>query len=108
MKLKISETEIVKSIMEYLRLKGHLCRRSNTGLTTGYSTKGKKWAIHMGESGWPDIDVICKDGKYAGIEVKSRIGKPTEDQIRVGKDIQARNGIWFIARSVEDVIQKGF
>lgn len=97
----------MKSILEYLRIKGHLCKRNNSGMAFG-SHKGKKWVIRTGEAGWPDIEGILPGGKYFGIEVKTKKGVLSESQKEMADLIHEKQGIWFVARSLEDVIQKGF
>ena len=49
----------------------------------------------MGRAGIPDIITIV-DGGFVGIEVKAdKTKKPTELQVRCGKDIQAAGGRWY-------------
>lgn len=109
--IEVQEKFIQKAILDYLRVRGFLCKRNNAGMSYG-EHKGKKWAIKIGESGWPDIEGVVKDGenkgKYFGIEVKSRTGILSENQLRIGGEITRNGGIWFVARSVDDVIEKGF
>jgi hypothetical protein len=105
--LEVSEKLIQKSILDYLRIKGYLCKRNNAGRAF-YEYKGKKSSFSVGESGWPDVEGITKDGKYFGIEVKARRGVLSDNQIRIGGEITKNNGIWFVARSLDDVIAKGF
>jgi len=104
--IKVKESDILKAILDYLKMRGHLCRRSNTGKMFG-EHKGKKWAIHMGEKGWPDIDVVLPDGRYCGIEVKSEIGTLKDEQIDIGKKILNKNALWFVARNLDDVMAQG-
>lgn len=50
----------------------------------------------MGRAGIPDIISIV-DGTFVGIEAKAdKTKKPTELQVRCGKDIQAAGGRWFL------------
>ncbi len=107
MKIKVSEKEIQHAILDYLRIRGYLCKRNNAGMSFGQHN-GKKWAIKIGEPGWPDIEGITKDGLYFGIEVKSATGKLEESQKAIGKKIGSMGGArWFVARSVGDVIEQG-
>ena len=105
-----SETAIVRQIIEYLNLQGYVCKRNNAGMIfmNNPSNPRKKHAIKVGEPGFPDIEGIMKDGKYFGIEVKTEKGVATETQQATGDRIMATKGIWFVARSLEDVIAKGF
>lgn len=51
------------------------------------------------------MDIICcsPTGRFIGIEVKSRNGKPTKLQEWNIAEVKRRNGIAFIARSLDDV-----
>lgn len=107
--IEVAEKLIQKAILQYLRLRGYLCKRNNAGMAFA-SYNGKKRAFIVGESGWPDIEVVNHraNGQYVGIEVKTRKGVLTEAQIRISQDISKAGGIWFVARSVDDVISHGF
>ena len=102
------ESDIVRTILEYLQIKGHLCKRNNAGMLFVKGSGGKRNAIKIGEKGWPDIEGITGLGKYFGIEVKTQKGRLTPDQEIVGKKILKKQGIWFVARSLDDVIDRGF
>lgn len=104
-----AEKDIQKAILQYLRLRGFLCKRNNSGMAFS-SYNGKKRAFIVGESGWPDIELIDHrtDGRYVGIEVKARRGVLSESQKRIGDLITKSGGIYVIARSVDDVISHGF
>lgn len=105
--METPEKSIQRAILDYLRVKGYLCKRNNAGMM--FSTyKGKTRAIKIGESGWPDIEGLTKEGKYFGIEVKARKGVLSDNQKRVGEQILGTGGIWFVARTVDEVISKGF
>lgn len=105
--IDVAEKDIQRAILDYLRVRGFLCKRNNAGMSYG-EHKGKKWAIKIGESGWPDIEGVTKEGKYFGIEVKTRKGVLSDNQLRIGGQIVKNGGIWFVARSVDEVIEKGF
>jgi len=111
LKFKVAEKHIQKSILDYLRMRGYLVKRNNAGNLSA-THNGKTRFINIGDSGWPDIEGIVKEGKhrgkYFGIEVKSRTGVLSESQVRVGGQIIKNGGIWFVARSVDEVIEKGF
>jgi len=55
----------------------------------------------MGRAGIPDIIAIVA-GDFVGIEAKAdKTKKPTELQIRCGKEIQAAGGRWFLVFDVD-------
>jgi hypothetical protein len=106
MKPEIPEREIQKSILQYLGYKGYVCKRNNAGMM--FSTyKGRDRAIKIGEAGWPDIEGMTKQGRYFGLEVKTRKGVLSDNQKRVGERILASGGMWLVVRSVEDVMAAG-
>ncbi len=106
MAIEAMEKEIQKSILDYLRIKGYLCKRNNAGMA--FSTyNGKRRAFIVGASGWPDIEVILPGGCYCGIEVKTRKGIQSEVQKRVEQSIKKVGGRYLIARSIDDVVAAG-
>jgi hypothetical protein len=106
LELYVAEKDIQRAILDYLRAKGYVCKRNNAGWAS-YTYKGKEGRYRVGESGWPDIECLLKDGRYCGIEVKSRKGVVSDIQKNIGERIIATQGVWFVARSLDDVIAKG-
>lgn len=49
--------------------------------------------------------LCCIDGRFVGVEVKSKYGKMTPRQAVIINQIRDAGGIAFVARSVDDVIQ---
>jgi len=72
--IKLIETNILKQIMQYLKLRGILAWRNNTGAIsrTSKSKTGsyKTRYIHFGLKGQADITGILRDGRRLEIEVK--------------------------------------
>jgi len=103
----IPEKDIVKAILDYLNIRKYICKRNNAGMA--FMKHGNKSrGIKIGEAGWPDIEGMTKQGIYFGIEVKTIIGKLSPAQIEIGQRIKENHGIWFVARSINDVIKQGF
>jgi len=86
-----TEKEITKAIRDYLRLKNiwHFKVMQGLGCAVGI----------------PDIVGIYR-GRFLGIEIKTKTGKLSIMQKVVIDEINANCGIAFVARSVDDVIQK--
>lgn len=103
----LPEHSIVNQILEYLRLRGYICKRNNAGFLFVDGKKGKR-GIKIGDAGWPDIEGVMKDGRYFGIEVKAKRGILSPNQKIVGQKILDSKGIWFVARSLDDVMLRGF
>ena len=54
----------------------------------------------------PDIVGVTPAGMFLGIEVKTKTGKVSAEQRAFLDRINGNNGIGFVARSVQDVIDK--
>ena len=57
-------------------------------------------------NGTSDILGILPTGKFLAIEVKSKTGRASPEQIKFINTINDHGGIAFIARSVDDVMEK--
>lgn len=66
----------------------------------------KVWQGMGSTPGVPDIVGVLKDGRFLGIEVKTENGVLSDHQSRFIQSINDAGGIAFVARSVDDVIQK--
>jgi len=56
--------------------------------------------------GLPDITGVLKDGRGFWIEVKTERGYLSDHQSRFIQNINASGGLAFVARSIDDVIEK--
>jgi hypothetical protein len=54
-------------------------------------------------AGWPDITGLLPDGRFIGVEVKAPTGRQSPVQRLMEQEIRKRNGIYVLARAVEDV-----
>ena len=97
--LKISESKIQEEIMKCLDKAGIYHWRSNVG---------RKHYMHFGLKGSADITGILKTGIRLEIEVKDKTGKQSPEQIEFQRMIEKNNGLYILARSVDDVIDKLF
>lgn len=88
---KKTEAEITKEIRGYLNYKGIY--------------HWKVWQGPMSKAGVSDILGILPDGRLLAIEVKTKTGKLTQHQADFLQTIRIRNGVAFIARSVDDLIK---
>jgi predicted porin len=94
---QLSEHQIQQQIMDYLAYKGISHWRSNVG---------RKHYMQFGLKGSADITGLLKSGRRLEIEVKDRLGKQSKEQIEFQAMIENSNGLYILARSVEDVINK--
>lgn len=107
MGIKVRESEIQRSILEYLTMRGHFVWRNNSGAYVG-EHKGKTRFFRFGKKGSSDILGCAKStGKIIAIEVKRLGGDVTPEQNSFLGSIQKENGIAFVAYSVDDVIKAG-
>jgi len=115
--MKQRETDTVKAIVEYLRLRGYLAWRVNTGAFKA-EYKGKTRFHRFGVKGMSDIIGIVSStdgvhqygpliGRFLAIEVKSAIGTPTPEQVAFLAAVVKAGGIAFLARSLDDVKEHG-
>lgn len=105
--IKITEKMILKASLEYLQIKGYVCKRNNSGKIFLKNPNGSTRAINVGEAGWPDVEGMTKTGQYFGIEFKTPIGKQSPDQVVMQDRIRKSGGIYILARSVQDVMDAG-
>lgn len=98
----MSETEIVRAILELLQYKKVFAWRNNSGKHF-VQGKSRGYMIQLGPTGSPDIVGILPDGRFLGIEVKKPGKKPTEAQNEFLGRIRNTNGVAFVATSIDDV-----
>jgi penicillin-binding protein-related factor A (putative recombinase) len=97
------ETEIQKQIMDYLHAKRVVYwRNNNIPIPIIRQDRIISYRRFNGAKGAGDIFGFYK-GKFFSIEVKSRTGKPSNDQLEFIQLVKNQGHIAFIARSIEDV-----
>jgi len=105
MKLKETEADIQRTILDYLNLKGHFVVRINTMGVAKWGRGGSFAGFRPSPmKGVSDILGISSTGKFIAIEVKSAKGKASPEQIDFLDKVRARGGIAIVARSLDDVI----
>lgn len=62
--------------------------------------------IQSAPTGTPDLLGVMKPGTALAIEVKNALGKQRPEQIAFQKAWEARGGVYILARSVEDVLER--
>lgn len=98
-KMKSSEKDTQRTILEYLALKGIFHYRQNTGAFK--DAQGHMY--RFGATGSPDIVCVYR-GRYVGIEVKGEKGKQSPGQEQFQANLEAAGGLYIVARSLDDVI----
>lgn len=123
-----AEGETVKAIVDYLQMRGYLAWRMNTGAFKAEHA-GKTRFHRFGVKGMSDVIGVvpwcmarmvpvwaghephwahsCQIGRTLAIEVKSATGKPTPEQVAFLAAVVRAGGIAFVARSLDDVRERG-
>lgn len=98
------ESEILKQCLQYLRLRGIVCWRVNSGAVAG-EHKGKRRFVRFNTMpGCSDIlGLLPPSGRLLAIECKRPGGKATPDQLQFLDLINRSGGLAFIATSVGDI-----
>lgn len=101
----ITEQDIQKSILDYLRIKKYVVFKHNS---TQFGIRdGKGFAFSRGEKGIPDIVGFSPEGTFIAVEVKKPGGKPSPEQVEFLERVQqTKMGIGILAYSLEDVMEK--
>ncbi len=91
--LKPKEKDIKREIRAYLNIRGLFC--------------WNQWQGQMSVKGVPDIvGLFPKTGRLFAVEVKTDRGKVRPEQQDFLDRINAEGGLAFVARSVEDVMER--
>lgn len=93
MGIKLTEKMIQNQILSYLRTIGIYCWKHWQGPMSSFK-------------GVSDILGIMKDGKFIAIEVKTDRGRVTPEQQNFLDIINKNNGMAFLAKSLDEVMQK--
>lgn len=102
-KLKYSEQQLQHAIIERLAwIKNVYYIRNNSVAGKLIRSDGSSGWINNAKKGAPDI-ILCKNGLWIGIEVKTEIGKQSPEQKLAEQQIRKCGGLYFIVRSLEDV-----
>ncbi len=96
---KEKESDIQRTILEYLEIKKIFHYRNNSGAFV----KDKHF-YRFGAVGSPDI-ICVKDGKYIGIEVKGKTGKQSDGQIKFQEELESAGGVYILARGLDDIMK---
>jgi len=93
------ERAIQKAVVRWLRF--HDCLVAVTDAGAAY-----KAGAFFGDglpAGWPDITALLPNGRFIGVECKSKRGRQSPAQKLMELEIRKRNGIYVLAYGVEDV-----
>ena len=103
----LPESVIESQIFHYLRGKGVLCFKSiQAGFFDPVRKVFRKQNSPYFRKGVSDCLGLLPDGRFLAIEVKARYGKVSPDQQRFIDDVNKSGGVAFVARSMEDVVER--
>jgi hypothetical protein len=95
----LKESLVLKACLDYLRLRGIVCIRNNTG-----SVKVDDRYVRFGEAGSADIIGCLPGGKFLSVECKSSTGVVSERQAEWLARIKITGGLACVVRSPDDLI----
>ena len=101
MKLKQTETQLVKSIRQYLSVYRIFTWRQNQG----GMKREDRFVPFTNITGISDIIGLLPDGRFLAIEAKVDKNKPTPDQWDFINAVRLNKGIAIVAYSLDDVIE---
>ena len=93
------ETALVKTVIEYLSLRGWLSWRNNTG-----RLKVGQRLVSFGRVGSGDVFAV-RDGVFLSVECKMPGRQPTEHQREWIDSVNRHGGMAMVVRSIEDLIR---
>ena len=97
------ESAIVAACIKTLFTLGCYVWRNNTG---SYTPEGSNRFIRYGKVGSADIIGVMKGGKFIAVECKSGKNQQTEPQKLFQKYIEEKGGIYILAHSVDELLEK--
>ena len=93
------ERAVQKAVVLWLRARGCLVAVTDAGAAY-------RAGAFFGDAipaGWPDVTGLLPDGRFIGVECKAPGGRQSPAQKLIEQEIRRRNGIYVLARGVEDV-----
>lgn len=98
----MSEARILREIEIAIgALPGVDCRRGSV-MVTDAVTGRRRFLPGLG-AGTPDL-VLCVDGRWVGIEVKTQTGRALESQREFQRHVRLAGGVYELARSPADAL----
>lgn len=96
--------DLTKTIIwDMYHVRGGVAYRINNGAI--YDVKRKVYRKGVQRKGVPDIIGII-DGRFYGIEVKIGKDRQSADQKEIEREIKEAGGVYFIAKSYDDYLEK--
>jgi hypothetical protein len=100
---RMSETAIVKSVLEALEARGYFAWRVNSGSLVVSGLTAKRF-FRGAPAGSPDIMVLINGGRLVGLEVKSATGTQRKSQATWQSRAESLGGHYRIVRSAHEAL----
>lgn len=100
------ETDIQRTICDYLQLKNYFFWRTNTTPIYDPTRKAFRAMPKYALKGVPDV-ILVLDGVFVGLEVKTRSGRQNEAQAAFEKRVKEAGGRYYVVRSLDEVKELG-
>lgn len=101
---KLTERQIQNEILNLLNLKGVFAWHVKNGAT--YDRRLGVYRSNTSVKGVPDIVGVTPTGRFLAIEVKTKTGRVSKEQKAFIERIESQGGIAFVARDIQDVIDR--
>jgi hypothetical protein len=98
--MKTPESAVLRACLDYLRFRGHFVFRVNGG---AFETKRGGFVRCTDISGVADIIGVTRNGKALAVECKSEKGKRAATQKAFEYYWTGNDGVYVLARGVEDL-----
>jgi hypothetical protein len=95
------ETDVVRAVLDYLRLKGIFSWRSNN--VGVYDPVRKRHRSFRGLKGVADILAVLQGGRILVVECKGPRGRLTEEQDHFLAQVRAKGGVALVIRDVREL-----
>ena len=100
----MKESDIQKTILDYLRIKKCLVfKHRNVGIYK--QSTGKYIPLSFGEKGISDIIGLTDKGQFLAIEVKMPKKKPSKEQLDFIERVKEKGGIALWTDNLDDVMK---
>ena len=97
----MTESQLQSKICAYLQAKGYCFSRINNAPIYDPTRKIFRSLGKYVMRGFPDI-IICLEGRFIGLELKSKSGKQSPAQKLAEKKIIENGGLYYLIRNWED------
>ena len=102
--MSATESQVLKSCLHYLQVRGIECWRANVGSMT---IPGTTRFVRFGKKGMPDIQGYMNDGRALFVECKSATGRLRPEQVAFLERAERAGCVVVVARSIDDLKAKG-